>query len=689
MPVTPVIAQQSETAGTPPPRQSADKRIFQPEFFAAFSPLSALDMVSRIPGFSIVYGDGRRGFGENAGNVLIDGDRPSTKSDDIGTILSRIPASQVAYIELNEVAGSGADARGQGQVVNVVRKVSNALTGKYEVDLELGQRRGVAPFGDVSATLRRGATSFDLSASYYAQINHNRAQEIERDGRGQLTGRRLEIGRNIYSEASVAGAIKTQTGAAKINLNAKLNWQRYKGDLATDARDNADRLISAEILHQRSPESDITFEIGGDIAFPLTRTVNTKLVGLYRTETSRGSGSVTTTRTGSVPERFDTADSSSPLEVIGRIQNDWRIAPGHALQFGGEVAFNRLTARFSAVSTNGDATTSFPASNVSVSERRFEPFVSDVWTISKKWSLEGGVIVETSQLQLAGDSVAGRSFLFAKPRLIATWAAGPRINFEFRAERQVAQLDFDEFATSVDLSAGAQVAAGNADLVPEKTLTLSAEVRRTFFDRGNIKLTGRYVTVTDTQDLVPVVTRDANGAILSRFDGAGNIGGSKRWGGTLEITLPFDWITTPFGFAGLELKYTGNYTDSRVTDPVTGRIRRRSNDALWDQNFDLHQDLPKAGISWGARVSVQAPQTEYFIDQIRTVAQSADVFGYVEYKKWPVGTLRFQMANIADITLTRARSFYRDTRATDDIVRSLVRQRHRDSRFQISLTGKF
>ena len=79
----------------------AGSRQFTPDFFTTYAPVTALDMVKRIPGFSISEGEGRRGFGENAGNVLIDGDRPSTKSDDVWTMLSRIPASQVEYIELS------------------------------------------------------------------------------------------------------------------------------------------------------------------------------------------------------------------------------------------------------------------------------------------------------------------------------------------------------------------------------------------------------------------------------------------------------------------------------------------------------------------------------------------------------------------------------------------------------------
>ena len=135
----------------------------------AYAPVTALDMVRRIPGFSIAGDEGRRGFGENAGNVLIDGDRPSTKSDDIFTILSRIPASEVDYIELTEQAGADAETQGQGQVVNVVRKVSAKVSGTYEGRIVAGGRYGFEPSGNASATLRRGDTSYELNFSSYSE----------------------------------------------------------------------------------------------------------------------------------------------------------------------------------------------------------------------------------------------------------------------------------------------------------------------------------------------------------------------------------------------------------------------------------------------------------------------------------------------------------------------------------------
>ncbi|MFM2411218.1 MAG: hypothetical protein RL481_2046, partial [Pseudomonadota bacterium] len=144
------------------------KQEFPPEFFAAFTPVTAFDMVQRIPGFSIDGGDGRRGFGENAGNVLIDGDRPSTKSDDIFTLLKRIPASEVERIELIEQAGADGETQGKGQVVNIIRKQSAKVSGTFAANMLVGTRHGVTAFGSGSATLRRGATSYELNFSSFS-----------------------------------------------------------------------------------------------------------------------------------------------------------------------------------------------------------------------------------------------------------------------------------------------------------------------------------------------------------------------------------------------------------------------------------------------------------------------------------------------------------------------------------------
>jgi hypothetical protein len=663
------------------------KQILRADFFASYSPVTALDMVRRIPGFSIAGDEGRRGFGENAGNVLIDGDRPSTKSDDIFTILSRIPASEVEYIELTEQAGADAETQGQGQVVNVVRKVSARISGTYEGNLVFGHRYGFRPSANASATLRRGDTNFELNFSSYSERIYGFGPEDFKTGSAALTEGRYYRGKGGFDDAALGGAIKTRLGGAKVNLNGRVRWadgfDRRRGEYTNAAgADTGD-----ELLRRDGPKSDINYEIGGDVEFGMAPKLNTKIVGLYRAATESNDSSIEAARTGQPVTLFETRSRNKPTEAVARIQNDWSALPDHAIQFGGEIAYNRLDARFSAASSVAGAVTAFPASNVLVEETRIEPFITDIWTISPQWKLEAGAIMEFSKLTLSGDSSASRSFKFIKPRAIATWTVDPQTTLEFRADRQVAQLNFGEFATSIDVALGNQVDAGNADLVPEKVTTLSALIRRKFLDRGSIQFRSEYQFVSDTQDLVPIILRDANGNVTAQFDGAGNIGSSKRWNGELEITLPFDWLTKPVGISGIELKYVGHYHDSRVTDPVTGLKRRMSNRPLWHQEWALRHDITGSGFVYGVTVNAQEAINSYFLTEFRRQKEGVRTRLFVEYSKFKLGTLRLQYTSIPDFN--RDRFIYSGTRATGAITQIVNRQRFLDPLIQLTLSGKF
>jgi outer membrane receptor protein involved in Fe transport len=666
---------------------NSGQRQFRADFFAAYGPVTALDMVRRIPGFSIEGSDGRRGFGDNAGNVLIDGDRPSTKSDDIFTILSRIPASEVDHIALTEQAGADAETQGQGQVVNIVRKVSAKISGTYEGNLVFGHRYGFRPSGSASATLRRGPTTYELNFSSYSERVYGYGPEDFKTGTGALVERRYYRGKGGYDEASIGGTIKSRIGGAKVNLNGRVRWNDGFDRRLGEYSDGAGAITGDEILLRGGPISDLNYEIGGDIEFGVAPKLNTKIIGLYRSGTESNDSTIESMRFGQPSTLFETRSRNKPSEAVARIQNDWSGIGNHAVQFGGEIAYNRLDARFSAANTVGGVKADFPPSDVLVEETRIEPFVTDVWTLGPKWKIEAGVVAEFSKLTLSGDSTASRSFKFIKPRAIATWTVTPETTLEFRAERQVAQLNFGEFATSIDVALGNQVDAGNADLVPEKVTNLSALIRHKFLERGSIQFRGSYQFVSDTQDLVPVTLRDAAGNITAQFDGAGNIGSSKRWDGELEITLPFDWLTKPVGVTGIEVKYTGHYHGSRVTDPVTGEKRRMSNRPLWHQEWQLRHDIANTGFVYGVTAYVQEANNAYFLGEFRRQKEGVRTNLFVEYKKFKLGTLRLQYTSIADFN--RDRFIYTGTRATGTVTQIVNRQRFLDPLWQLTLSGKF
>jgi len=64
-----------------------------------------------------------------AGNVLVDGKRPSSKSDSIDQILQRIPMSQVERVDVIRGGAPGIDMQGKTVLANVVRKKGGGLKG--------------------------------------------------------------------------------------------------------------------------------------------------------------------------------------------------------------------------------------------------------------------------------------------------------------------------------------------------------------------------------------------------------------------------------------------------------------------------------------------------------------------------------------------------------------------------------
>ena len=115
-------------AAAPPPAVDGP-RTYTPEDFTRYAPRNALDMLARVPGFTIREAIQERGLGQATGNVLLNGQRISGKSDDVQTRLSRIPAGNVIRIEIRDGATLAIPGL-SGQVANVVVRATG-ITGQY------------------------------------------------------------------------------------------------------------------------------------------------------------------------------------------------------------------------------------------------------------------------------------------------------------------------------------------------------------------------------------------------------------------------------------------------------------------------------------------------------------------------------------------------------------------------------
>ena len=140
--------------------ESGDRRIYHPADFTRFAPRNALDMIQRVPGFSIRGSAEQRGLGQATGNVLFNGARPSSKSDDIGAQLTRIPADSVNRIEILD--GATLDIPGlSGEVANVIYEGSSGWSGQFSWVPEV-RPHNTDPLlwrGDISASRTSGPTT--------------------------------------------------------------------------------------------------------------------------------------------------------------------------------------------------------------------------------------------------------------------------------------------------------------------------------------------------------------------------------------------------------------------------------------------------------------------------------------------------------------------------------------------------
>ena len=134
------------------------------------------DMLDRIPGITVARGGGPgprggpgsgggRGLGAGGDQILINGRRIAGKENEGGDQLSRIPSSQVDYIEIIRGTSGDLDVRGGTQVINIVLLESESSASyAYEINMDHLQDGTNRPGAKFSVTGQRGDLSYFLSA---------------------------------------------------------------------------------------------------------------------------------------------------------------------------------------------------------------------------------------------------------------------------------------------------------------------------------------------------------------------------------------------------------------------------------------------------------------------------------------------------------------------------------------------
>jgi hypothetical protein len=657
---------------------------YEASYFAPFAPRSALDIVRRVPGFSLELGDTEvRGFAGAVGNVVINSARPSTKSESLEGALARIPASRVIRVEVGPGDLYGSDYAGKGQVLNLVLSAASGIDGQVTASATRRFTGDVVPNGEVTTLLKRGDSSFNLSAGTgFGDITEEGSDSLFDFAPGELVEHRRKINtirqRNPFISASW-GLERGDNNA--IHLNARYAPSKFKLTQTSLVEPSIGGEIRDDFLIQDYDTP--TFEVGGDISRPLGDGA-IKLVGLATRRTRDNFDAQYFRAAGGSPVLggFEQFQAARLQETIGRLSYSRPTLLGFSFESGVEVAYNKLGAAIDLFVIDDQGTRTrieLPIDDATVSELRGELYFNGGRSLTDNLRMDLGMRYETSKLEVRGDATADRQLSFLKPSITLDWRPGNGWRTQASLRRTVAQLDFYDFISAAELASD-RLSGGNADLVPQRSWQARALVERPILGDGRVKVELGHDLVSMLQDRVLVFDEDGNA-----FDAPGNLGTGRR----SFIDLTFDAPLSQLGLSGVRWKGNLVLQRTRVEDPIWGVDRRWSGFYPWFNWFtEVRRDA--GAFSYGFAVSDRAKFTFFRTDEIdsnRNIGPYAQAFA--EYRPDSRTTIRLDADNILDTGAQRERILYRPNRTSPDPLFYEVRERNIHVSFGLSVKRSF
>lgn len=664
------VAQEAPAAG------AASGVVYTLEDFAQYGPRTARDMVNRIPGFVIQQGDDEsRGFGQASGNVLINGQRISGKSNGAEAALDRIPIQNVERIEIVEGANLGIPGL-SGQIANVIAKSNAGVTGTWEWSTRI--RENLPPWHDrfsLSLNGAKGALNWTLEAKSEPGRGASAGPERLRTSSGELIERRNDDFTYISVEPSVAGSLNwTPANGHIANLNANY------GLVEVNVKEVSKRFPfagpEARRLFQRS-EDEWNGEIGGDYELGIGPG-RFKAIGLVRREnTPLRNELLFATFDGAVRNQSVFAQEIDEGEYIVRSEYVWVPRSGIDWQVSAEGAFNYLEsdAQLFTANVNQPLTEVVLAnSNSRVEEQRCEVSITHGRQMTPRLNMKMTLGAEQSELSQTGAAGQTRKFTRPKGNLIATYKASDKLTLTSRIEREVGQLDFFDFVSSVNLEEERD-RTGNPSIVPEQKWVLAFTAERDFGQWGAATLTLSGEDIEDIVDRIPI----------GAGDGPGNIASAWRLGAELTATLKFD----PLGLKGAELDIEAEAYESNVDDPLTGLARRINSDQVSYLYTRFRHDVPQTSWAYGVGFEVGRTAPEFTLDEISRESNNPGFgFAFVEHKDLKGMTGRFIVGNIVNQRDKSSRQFL-DTNRLGPLLAFEESDRKFGPHFTFELEGNF
>jgi hypothetical protein len=612
----PVLAQAPELLSRFPSMEGI--RVFETDYFIEFDPVTALDLVQRMPGFNPQQQNGGRGLAGVRTNILINGKRPPPKGQSIWEQLSSRPYTSVTRLEMiNQGARMDIDMQGYNQVVNVI--LEDERTNYYELrtdyrdtgDGDYRQRNEDELQLNGQASIGWQGHEFNLRAGNRDRDRREPSGFVDIDPANptQRTSTQTQSGQQEeFIELSTLFDLGNQ-GSLTLNSSFRNDTNdsapisldqngAATGAISETYQDDRERQeLSGEYIRQLSDRNElmVAFVDSSDI-----RTQQSSFVSANELLTS-------------IREQ-DAGETAARIRLTRK--NTERLTTRAILS----SAFNYFEGSLQVIE-NGQPL-SLDGSNSLVEEDRHSLALEADWTFRDNWLLRGSI--SGGAYALEARDVPTNKQTEVKGLASLSWQPFERTNITLESRYDIGQLSLNQFLASSNLSSDIQQ-AGAVRLDSERNWENRLQYDQRFGDRGVLKMTLghrilenpiRSVALSDSL----VVSQNAFAEKLTFFN--------------TNLQYPFE----RFDMEDLVLEANLNLRTSDTIDPVT----RESRPVSWvepvDWSLGLRKNPGEGKWSWGVDIWKSVNNIDYGVRNTRQQFNSHEWRTFVQWE--PINGLR-------------------------------------------------
>ena len=642
--------------------------IYTADSFSQYNPVTASDMLDRIPGVSLRGGGrGNRGLG-TGGNLLINGQRIAGKGNSARDQLDRITAAEVERIEIIRDTSGALNVRGASEVINVILLASQSRSSTtVELVNRLNHDNTLETGGSVAWSKQVG--NFQALVNLEARPNYENRdnREVRLGPNNEVVGTLFETNIRDQQENTLSSNMSYSLGDHRMQLNALIREGDHPRPVRRDFVDFTDAGLVNRIEEEDVNREESNWEVGGDYEFSFDDGSRLSVLFVANNEIRNN-----------VRERYSANPAEEGLsknlfidsrqerqEFIIQGNYNFSITETQSLRVGIESADTQLDSSLLIGSSSGSEPASASVGGLSpllsvsnpgtkVQEIRYEGFAFHNWTLSDRSSLESSLVYETSEISQTGAVNKTRDFQFWRPSFDYRFNITENFRFRGTVKRSVSQLSFSSFAaTTNEEDRDLNALAGNPELEPQTSWDYEGQLEYRLPNDGGVISSN--ISYSDIDNYIGRInaTIDPNEPLSA----TGNVAPAKRWAMFNRASIRLNSLSLPNAILGVTL----GLFDSEIIDPFLKTKQRIGGRGFAGINF--RHDITSLGLSYGIDYSHSIWGGNYDID-IKTITRndrerSLDLFvSKVWFEDW---TFRLESDNTLGASSCRYRQRFDGT----------------------------